>query len=187
MDNFEWTTLKSKHLVKDRWISLRGDTCKMPNGKIIEPYYVLEYPTWVNIVALTKEKEVILVRQYRHGLQKTIMELPGGCMESTDNSPLETIKRELLEETGYTSNNIIETCRISVNPANHNNLTYCYLALDSHLLTSQKLDDTEQVEVILRPLDEVMGMLNNQEFLQALHISSLYYAIKHLDNAKAEE
>jgi len=184
MSNFEWTTLKSKQIVKDKWISLRGDTCKMPNGKIIEPYYVLEYPTWVNVVALTKEREVILVRQYRHGLQKTIIETPGGSMEPNDKSPFEAIKRELLEETGYSSNNIIETCRISANPANHNNLTYCYIALDSYLVTAPRLDDTEQIEVTLRPLDEVIEMLNNQEFFQALNISALYYAIKHLENVK---
>lgn len=182
MDNFKWTTLKSKQVLKDKWISLRGDTCKMPNGKIIEPYYILEYPTWVNVVALTKEKEVILIRQYRHGLQKTIIEIPSGNMDESDNSPLEAIKRELLEETGYSSDNIIETCRLSSNPSNHNNLTYCYLALDCYLATNQKLDDTEQLEIILKPLDEVIKMLNNQEFFQALNVSSLYYAIKYLEN-----
>jgi len=186
MSNFEWATLKSKQIIKDKWISLRGDTCKMSNDKIIEPYYVLEYPTWVNVVALTKEKDVILVRQYRHGIQKTIIETPGGSMDSNDKSPFEAIKRELLEETGYSSNNIIETCKISVNPANHNNLTYCYLALDSYLVTTQNLDDTEQIEIILKPLNEVIEMLNNQEFLQSLNISSLYYAIKYLENAKYE-
>ena len=70
--NFEWRTLKSKQIIKDKWISLREDTCKMSNDKIIEPYYVLEYSTWVNVVALTKEKDVILVRQYRHGIQKQL-------------------------------------------------------------------------------------------------------------------
>lgn len=97
MNNFDWTILKSTYILKNNWISLRGDTCKLPNGKIIEPYYVLEYPTWVNVVALTKEKEVILIRQYRHGLQKTIWEIPGGNMDSVDKSPLEAIKRELKE------------------------------------------------------------------------------------------
>lgn len=184
MGNFKWSILKSNYIVKDRWISLRGDTCMMPNGKIIEPYYVLEYPTWVNVVALTKDYEVILVKQYRHGLQETSLELPGGGMEESDESPVDTIKRELLEETGYSSNNIIETCKISVNPSNHNNLTYSYLALDCNLVAPQKLDDTEQLEVILKPLDEVIEMLNNQEFIQALHISSLYYGIKKLENIK---
>lgn len=108
-------------------------------------------------------------------------------MECNDKSPFKAIKRELLEETGYSSNNIIETCRISVNPANHNNLTYCYLALDSYLVTTQNLDDTEQIEIILKPLNEVIEMLNNQEFLQSLHISSLYYAIKYLENIKLQK
>lgn len=182
MNNFDWTILKSTYILKNNWISLRGDTCKLPNGKIIEPYYVLEYPTWVNVVALTKEKEVILIRQYRHGLQKTIWEIPGGNMDSVDKSPLEAIKRELLEETGYYSDNVIETCRVSANPANHSNLTYCFLALDCYLVNNQNLDDTEEIEIILKPLAEVIEMLKNQEFFQALNISSLYYALIHLQN-----
>lgn len=81
---FDWIVLKSRHLVKDKWISVRSDTCQMPNGTIVDPYYVLEYPTWVNVVALTKNQEVILVKQYRHGLKKTILELPSGAVEAED-------------------------------------------------------------------------------------------------------
>ncbi len=80
MHSFDWTLLSSKYVVKDRWISVRADTYQMPNGRIIEPYYVLEYPTWVNVVALTKSKEVVLVKQYRPGIQKTVLELPCGAM-----------------------------------------------------------------------------------------------------------
>lgn len=180
MNNFEWKTLKSNYILKDKWISLRGDTCRLPSGKVIEPYYVLEYPTWVNVVALTKEKEVILIRQYRHGLQKTIWEIPGGNMDQCDKSPLDAVKRELLEETGYSSDNVIQTCQVSANPANHSNLTYCFLALDCYLANVQKLDDTEEIDVILKPLDEVIEMLEKQEFYQALNISSLYYALSYL-------
>ncbi|MEH2230992.1 MAG: NUDIX hydrolase [Nostoc sp.] len=106
---FDWIVLKSRHLVKDRWISVRSDTCQMPNGTIVDPYYVLEYPTWVNVVALTKKQEIILVKQYRHGLKQTILELPSGAVKTEDVLPMEAAKRELLEETGYTSNHFIET------------------------------------------------------------------------------
>lgn len=180
MEDFKWTITKSEHLVKDRWISLRADTCKMPNGKIVTPYYILEYPSWVNVVAITKQKEVVLVQQYRHGSGKTLLELPSGGMEKTDKSPVEAISRELAEETGYTGSEFIHTCTISANPANHNNLTYCFLALDVKLTKDIHLDETEQIKVVLKPLNEVITSLKENKFLQALHISSLFHALMYM-------
>lgn len=176
--------MKSEHIVKDKWISLRADTCEMPNGRIVTPYYVYEYPTWVNVVAITKQKEVVLVEQYRHGCQKTLVELPSGGMELSDKSPVEAIKRELAEETGYTGEEFVHTCTISANPANHNNLTYCFLALDVELTKDISLDETEQIRVILKPLDEVIKSLKNNEFLQSLHVSALFHAFMHMDIIK---
>jgi 8-oxo-dGTP pyrophosphatase MutT (NUDIX family) len=184
LEGFDWSILESKHLIKDKWISLREDTCQMPNGKIVAPYYVLEYPTWVNVVALTKEKEVVLVQQYRHGFQKTLLELPAGAMETSDISPAEAIKRELLEETGYTGKEFIHTGTISVNPSNHNNLTHCFLALDVELVNKPHLDDTEQIQVVLKPLNEVIEALKKNEFLQALHISALFHALIYMNLIK---
>jgi 8-oxo-dGTP pyrophosphatase MutT (NUDIX family) len=184
MEDFKWTITKSEHLVKDRWISLRADTCKMPNGKIVTPYYILEYPSWVNVVAITKQKEVVLVQQYRHGSEKALLELPSGGMEKTDKSPVEAIKRELAEETGYTGSEFIHTCTISANPANHNNLTYCFLALDVELTKDIHLDETEQIKVVLKPLNEVITSLKENKFLQALHISSLFHALTYMGMIK---
>lgn len=184
MDDLNWSILRSENLIKDKWISLRADTCKMPNGKIVTPYYVLEYPTWVTVVAVTKNKEIVLVEQYRHGCQKTLLELPSGRMEDFDKFPVEAVRRELLEETGYTGSEFIHTCTISANPANHNNLTYCYLALDVELTKEPHLDDTEQIKVILKPVDEVVNCLKENVFLQALHVSAILYAFMHMDIIK---
>ncbi|WZF18392.1 NUDIX hydrolase [Nostoc sp. UHCC 0302] len=152
----------------------------MPNGLIVEPFYVLEYSTWVNIVAITKNQEVVLVKQYRHGIQKTVLELPGGSMDSQDNSPLEAAKRELLEESGYTSSNFVETGIISPNSATHNNLIHCFLATDVELVADLKLDITEEIEVLLLPLEELIKNIDSGIILQAFHISSLFFALKKL-------
>lgn len=184
VDSFNWNLLNFKYIVKDKWISLRADTCQMPNGKIVEPYYVLEYPTWVNIVALTKNQEIILVKQYRHGLQKTVLELPCGAVEAEDISPLAAAKRELLEETGYTSDNFVEIGILSPNPATHNNLTHCFLATNVEKVSELNLDDTEQIDISLLPLEKTLEVIESGIVLQALHISSLFLALKTLGNLR---
>jgi len=138
----------------------------------------------VNVVAITKQRKVILVQQYRHGCKKILLELPAGSMETYDKSPIEAIKRELLEETGYTCKNFIDTGTTSVNPANHNNLTHCFLALNAEFVKEPHLDDTEQLKVILKPLDEVIECLKKNEFLQALHVSSIFKALLYMDIIK---
>src|SRR5690554_5257344 len=76
-----WKTLSSEYLVKAPWAVLRKDSCIMPNGYIVPEYYILEYPNWVNVVALTDENKIVLVKQYRHGAQESILEIPGGVID----------------------------------------------------------------------------------------------------------
>ncbi|MBC1242160.1 NUDIX hydrolase [Nostoc sp. 2RC] len=180
MDSFDWTLLNSQYLVRDKWLTLRADTCQMPEEKIVEPYYVFEYPTWVNVIAITKNEEVVLVKQYRHGIQKTVLELPGGSMDLEDSSPMAAAKRELLEESGYTSDNFVETGVISANSATHNNLIYCFLATNVELVADLNLDITEKIDVILLPLEKLIRDINAGILLQSFHISSLFFALQKL-------
>jgi ADP-ribose pyrophosphatase len=178
--NLDWKKLSSRYLVHNRWLRLREDRCELPDGKIIPNYYVLEYPTWVIVVALTRDEQVVLVRQYRHGVEKVILEIPGGTTDAEDASPEEAIRRELLEETGYGGGSFEEVGRVYPNPANQNNVTCCFLATGVERLAPPSLDETEQIEVVLMPLDEVLRRAQNSEFLQALHVSALFFALPHL-------
>ena len=95
-----WKVLFSEYLIKRPWLTVRRDKLQLSTGKIIPEYYVLEYPDWVNVTAITKEGQIVMERQYRHGAGSTNYEIPSGVMEKGE-TPLEAAQRELLEETGY--------------------------------------------------------------------------------------
>ncbi len=172
-----WKILSSKHIYKN----VRIDQCELPDGKRIEGF-VLDFESdWVTVVAITPDQDVIMERQYRHGIQQTTLEIPGGVMDAEDSSPLEAIRRELLEETGYTSDNFIQVGKVPPNPANQTNFIYYFLALDARKVAPQQLDPTENIEVVLKPLEEIIRMARNSELLHALQISALFFALSYLD------
>ena len=171
-----WKILESHHLHK----YVRIDKCELPNGMVIDGF-VLEYGDWATILALTKQQEVVLIRQYRHGAQKVILELPGGAMEAEDESPMQAARRELLEETGYASDNFIQIGCVSPNPANQTNLIYSFLALDAEKVGGQRLDPTEDIEVLLKPVEEVITMAKNGELFQSMQVSTVFFALSYWD------
>ncbi|WP_336514260.1 NUDIX hydrolase [Pollutibacter soli] len=176
----EWKTLKSEYLFKDLWFTVRKDTCERPDGRIVSPYYVYEFPTWVTAVALTKDSQFIFERQYRHALGKTILEIPGGCVDDTDASLEDAIRREMLEETGYQFEKMEYLGGVSANPSTHNNLMHYFLATGGEKVTVQELDANEDIEVLLLSLDEVKSLLRNKEIVQSMHVTALFYALEKL-------
>ena len=177
---FDWKILKSQYIVKDRWLTVRADTCELPSSNVIAPYYVFEYPTWINVVALTTREDVVLVRLYRHGIGQTVLELPSGGVETSDESVLSTAKRELLEETGYGGGEFVETGRLSPNSANHTNVVHSFLATGVEKVSEPIWDETERVEIVLMPLAEAVQLARGNKFFQALHVGSLFFALNHL-------
>jgi 8-oxo-dGTP pyrophosphatase MutT (NUDIX family) len=175
-----WKILESRYLYKTNGVALRTDRCEIPNGNVFEPY-IIECGTWVNVIALTKRREVVLERQYRHAVGQVLLEIPAGVMEPEDESPLQAAKRELLEETGYTSENFIEVGRTYSNPATHTNLTYSFLALDVELVGQQNLDATEEIDISLVPFDEFVRLAKAGDLPQALHVSALFFALAYLE------
>ena len=176
-----WKILASKYLYRSNGVSMRIDQVEIPNGNTFEPY-VIETGTWVNVIALTKKKEVVLVSQYRHGVGQVLLEIPAGVMDPKDNSPLETAKRELLEETGFTSEKFIEVGKVYPNPATHNNLTYSFLALEVEKIARQELDETEEIEISLMPFDDFVALAKNGGLTQSLHVSALFFVLAYLES-----
>jgi 8-oxo-dGTP pyrophosphatase MutT (NUDIX family) len=146
----------------------------------VSPYYVLEYPDWVNVVAATPEGDVVLVRQYRHGIGRTLIELPCGVVEKDDDSPLEAARRELLEETGYEAETIVSSGVLSPNPATHNNSTHCFLATGCRRIGAPSVDEMERTEVVLMPLRQFAKGVVAGDLLQALHVGSALFGLAKL-------
>lgn len=180
MKDLSWKTLSSEYLFKDTWFTIRKDTCETRDGKIITPYYVYEFPTWVTAVALTKDGQLILERQYRHALRETNLEIPGGCVDGTDPSLQAAIERELLEETGYRFDHYEYLGKTSSNPSTNNNWMHMYLATGGELVQGQELDDNEEIEVHLFSMDQVKQLLRENKIIQSMHVTALFYGLQRL-------
>ena len=170
----KWEVISSEYLFRRPWLTVRRDHTRLPSGNECEEYYVLEYPTWINIIALDKEGRMVMVRQYRHALEVTRYELCAGIMDPTDACPLDTAKRELLEETGYGNGTWEEFTVLAQNPGSMNNLTYTFLARDVEPIDTQHLESTEDISVHLFSQEEVKNMLISGHIIQALHAAPLW-------------
>ncbi len=175
----KWKVLASKYLFRKPWLTVREERCELPNGKVMEAYYVLEYPTWVTCFALTKDNKVVLVSQYRHGLGVISLETPGGVVDAGETIE-DAIAREMKEETGYVFESFENLGRISANPATTNNYMYMFLARGGEKIAEQSLDETEEVEVKVHTLEEVKELLREKKIVQALHASCMFYALEKL-------
>ncbi len=172
-----WKKLSSEYLFTNPWLTVRRDKVLLPTGRTIDDFYVLEYPTWINVVAITTSGEMVLVRQYRHALGRTSFEIVAGVVEKGEE-PLAAAQRELLEETGFGGGEWTEIMQLSANPTSMNNLSHSFLALGVERLRDQHLDETEDIEVHLFSPEEVKKMLMRGEFVQALMVAPLlkYFA-----------
>ena len=174
----EWTVEGSQTLISDRWINLRVDHCRTPQGTAISPYYVLDYPDWVVVVALTEARELVMVEQYRHAAGRVLLELPAGSCEREDPDIEASARRELLEETGYEAGRWRLVSSLYANPATQTNRLHIFLAEGAYKVGEQQLDRGEEgMAVHLRPLDTILPELASGVIGQALHVSALLLAL----------
>lgn len=170
-----WKVLESSYVRP----SFRIDKCELANGNLLDAT-IFEFRAWANILALTKNGEAVLVKQYRHGVCETLWEIPGGVVEDGEE-PLDGARRELLEETGYVSSRMIPLGRLYPNPALQTNTLHCFLALDAEKVGEQSLDAGEDIEVHLVPLEKLIEMAKCGEFPHALQAAVLFQALAYLD------
>ena len=165
--------LTREYVAREPWYTVRVDRVQLPNGHVIPKYWISEYPPWVNVVALTEQDEVVLIRQYRHGIEKVAWEIPAGTTDATDTSLEEAARRELLEETGYGGGRWSVLTTLSANPALQNNLTYTFLAEGVVPMTVADPGASEDLRLHLVPAGEIEAMIDGGELIQALHVAPL--------------
>ena len=169
----KWKVRASKRILAKPWLTVRQDAVELPNGHVIPEYFVFEYPDWVNVIPVTEDGCIVLVRQYRHGIGRVCWEIPAGVVEKTDASPLAGAQRELLEETGFSSGVWEELMQISGNPAAYNNITHCYIVRGIRATDIPHLDGGEDLAWSLHTPDEVYALLEHGAFVQSLMAAPL--------------
>lgn len=175
--DMKWKVLSSEYLSKHPYFTARKDKCETPEGKIIEEYFVVELPATVCALAITEEGEALMVRQYRHPLKETILEIPGGFVDENE-TPHQAIKRELKEETGYEFSSIINVAKVSANPGVLENYTYLFLAEGGKKTSAQQLDKNEEIEVEKISLEKLKTLFLENKIVQSLHSNCVYYALR---------
>ncbi len=179
-DKMRWQTLASEYLFREPWLTVRRDHVRLPSGVENPNYYVLEYPDFCNVIALTREGRMVIERQYRHGEGRTGWELPAGCVEKGE-TPMQAAQRELFEETGYVGGEWRPLLMVSPNPSACSNMSHSFVATGVEFSGRRQLEATEDIEVSLLSEGEVFGMLCRDEFHQAMMAVALwkYFSWRH--------
>lgn len=175
-----WKTLKSRLVFDNKWCRVRQDEVELPSGEIVDDYFINVRPDIVLILAITCDRNVVFVRQYRHGVGEILLELPGGGFNSTEADSLEAAARELEEETGYVSDHMFSLATLYDNPVKDTNKIHLIMAEQAQPSGIQNLDITEDVEIVLVPIDEVMKRIEQGEICVSGTIAALFLGLKFL-------
>jgi ADP-ribose pyrophosphatase len=168
-----WKRKTSKEIADCRVFKVREDFCERTSDKAEHTFFVVENPDWVNVIAFTKDEQVVLIEQFRHGIEEVILEIPGGIID-TNEEPIIAAARELIEETGFAAQEIIPLGKSRPNPAIQNNWIYHFLALDCEKTKDTTFDEHESVITKLLSLEEIEQLIENGEIAHSLVAAAFY-------------
>ncbi|MGK7929378.1 MAG: NUDIX hydrolase [Spirulina sp.] len=177
----KWKTLQSQFVFDNPWCRVRQDCVQLPNGTIVEDYFINVRPDIALVLPITKDGNVVFVRQYRHGVGQILLELPAGSFDAQKEDSIEAAQRELEEETGYYAEHLIHLATLYDNPVKDTNTIHLFLAKNAIYSGKQKLDLTEDIEIVLIPLNEIEERIINREICVAGTLSALFLGLKYLN------
>jgi 8-oxo-dGTP pyrophosphatase MutT (NUDIX family) len=172
-----WQVLDSKLLVSERWLELREERVRLGNGHEIDRFHVITAPDWASVLCVTNASEVILVRQYRHGIARPSLELPAGVIEPHE-TPEQAARRELAEETGYQSNDWVSIQAVSTEPARHTTRAHFFCARGATPTLTPAPEDTEVLEVVKVPLAEMRRLATDGSIVHGVHVGAILVALE---------
>lgn len=168
-----WRVTHSSYVVDNRFLRLRKDTIELPDGHVVEDYYVRESRGFIIVCALTADNHVVLVRQYKHGIGRELLEMPAGAIDPGEK-PDQTAQRELREETGYTADSMQHVYTFVVDPTNADTIAHLYFARGARKTHDQDLDTTEAIEVETVRVRRLLEMVRSGEIDCMPHVASVY-------------
>ncbi len=170
-----WEKIASRERADFRFFSVREDRSISPRTGKAHDFIVMEMNHWVNVVAISPQGRVVMVRQFRHGTEETGLEIPGGVVESGED-PAKAAARELLEETGYTAEEIVPLGKVAPNPALQDNWCFSFLARDARKTDVQMLDAGEDIDVLEIDPAEIRALVESGEINHGVVVVALAFA-----------
>jgi ADP-ribose pyrophosphatase len=171
MPNRSWTLLGSRDVSDQKIFRLRHDRYRFEPSGVERDFVVLDTPSWVNVVPVTTDGTVVLIRQYRHGIQDVTLEIPGGMIDDGE-SPEAAAARELQEETGYVAEWLRPLARLLPNPAIQNNWCHLFVAEGCRDTGETNLDAFERIDVLERPLADIPGLIQSGEIVHCMVVAA---------------
>jgi 8-oxo-dGTP pyrophosphatase MutT (NUDIX family) len=168
-----WEILSSEYVIESPWYRLRRDACRLPDGSIIEHYFVRETPGFAVIFALTTDERVVFARQYKHGVGDVVFELPAGALEPGE-TPAECARRELEEETGYTAASFEHVAEFIADPTSSTGRAFVFLARDAAPDGVRAFDASEEIDVVLVPVARVIEEVRAGRVCTQSHVAAIY-------------
>lgn len=182
----KWKRLKSQMVINNQWCKVRRDEIELPTGAVIDDYFVNVREDIALIFPVTEQREVVLVRQYRHAVEEILLELPAGAFNPAEEDSFEAARRELEEETGYVATQLIRLTTLYDNPVKDTNKIHLFIAENVHLSSQQRLDITEDIEVVLVPLEEVMAKISAGEICVSGTVAAIFLGLKFLSQQSTD-
>lgn len=169
-----WQILSDTSLVSQRWLEVREQRVRLANGHEIERFHLICGPDWAGVLCLTPEREVVMVRQYRHGYGGPSIELPAGVLE-VGETPIDAARRELREESGFEVESIEPLISAAPEPARNATRAHFFFARAASR-RELSLDHSEELEVLLIPVEELLDLIDRGQIVHAAHVGAILLA-----------